>query len=69
MINMALLPWQVTEYNVTLQPVLLMRVYVWKSGMGRHKESLLSTGLDQWFPTGVLRHPRVPFTMPRGAAS
>jgi len=26
-------------------------------------------GLSQWFPTGVPRHPRVPFTIPRGAAS
>jgi len=43
---MALLPWQVTEYNVTLQLGLLIRVYVWKSGMGLHKESLLSTSLD-----------------------
>ena len=25
--------------------------------------------LNQWFPTGVPRHPRVPFTIPRGAAS
>jgi len=24
--------------------------------------------LEQWFPTGVLRHPGVPFTIPRGAA-
>jgi len=25
--------------------------------------------LDQWFPTGVPRHPGVPFVIPRGAAS
>jgi len=25
--------------------------------------------LDQWFPTGVPRHPGVPFAIPRGAAS
>jgi len=24
--------------------------------------------LYQWFPTGVPRHPGVPFTVPRGAA-
>jgi len=27
-----------------------------------------SFGLSQWFPTGVPRHPGVPFTVPRGAA-
>jgi len=24
--------------------------------------------VNQWFPTGVPRHPGVPFTVPRGAA-
>jgi len=29
----------------------------------------LHESLEQWFPTGVPRHPAVPVAMPRGVAS
>jgi len=38
------------------------------SANGTDINSLIANRLDQWFPTGMPRHHRVPFTITRGAA-
>jgi len=70
-----LLKWTQTSDNAARQwPVIVVShvvLYCMKRSQSEciHPQVWNIYLLVQWFPTGVPRHPRVPFTIPRGAAS
>jgi len=55
-----------TVLHTVFSPVTELNVC---SFQGQQRLNALGLLLGQWLPIGVPRHPRVPFTMPRGAAS
>jgi len=62
-----LLMWHTTLHIRVYYTQRKVSARLWNArAYGRRSEYIKS--VYQWFPTGVPRHPGVPFTVPRGAA-
>jgi len=60
-------PYQTTEKNGSARTAILSHEHCVSDSISKQYFATLPPA--QWLSTGVPRHPRTPFTIPRGAAS